>query len=56
MDEFKKSLWEKFAQTGDINDYLRYRQPKKNDFRFEAGEDFEFDKDDRDCDQDHQVW
>ena len=53
MDEFKKSLWDVFLETGDINDYLRYRQTKKNDLNFEAGEDFGFDKNDWDSDQDH---
>ncbi len=53
MDEFKRSLWDVFASTGDINDYLKYTKHKKNDLKFEAGEDFGFDKDDRDSDQDH---
>lgn len=53
MDEFRRSLWNVFTETGDIKDYLKYRQTKKNDFYIEAGEDFEFDEDDRDSDQDY---
>ena len=52
MDEFKKSLWDVFLKTGDVRDYLKYRQEAKNDLNFEAGEDFGFDKDDWDSNQD----
>lgn len=53
MDDLKKILWATFANTGDINDYLKYKLIERNDLKFEAGEDFGFDKDDGNSDQDH---
>lgn len=53
MNDFKQSLWAVFANSGYINDYLKYKLIERNNLIFKAGEDFEFDKDDWNSDEDH---
>lgn len=55
MRNYSMLLWLVFSNTGDITDYLRYKLFEKELLTFEAGEDFGFDKDNRNRDKGHQV-
>ncbi len=51
MNKTEASAWKQFEQTGSIKAYLDYKTQTKNDFNFEAGEDFGVNKDVRSSDK-----
>jgi hypothetical protein len=56
MKDYRKLLWLVFSNTGDINDYLKYKLIENEALKIEVGEDFGFDKDNGNSNQNHQVW
>lgn len=54
MSEYKKLLWLVFSDTGEINDYLKYKFFEK-DLEVEVGEELGIDKDLRDSSEDNEI-
>ncbi len=53
IDKYKLMLWLAFENSGQVNDYLKYKLIERLDL--EAGEDFGTGKDLRDSFEDNQI-
>ncbi len=53
LDKYRFMLWLAFENTGQINDYLKYKLVER--MNFEAGEGFEFDKDFGNSSEDNKI-
>ena len=55
MNESLHKAWQRFEKTGKIDAYLEFRNQINKEFMFEAGEDFELNKNIGDCDKGDEI-
>ncbi len=53
IDKYRLMLWLAFENSGQINDYLKYKIVERMDF--EAGEGFGFNQDFRNSSKDNKI-